>query len=471
MKPLLMLTAVAAFLCTTPVSAQSYTEAFEGGVVPGCATLVTSYTTTLSSEVINGTGSLYSNPPVNDNGTRDYLSPYLNVTSTNLTISFWYKLSAKLNGNAKRSIEIGLEGSNGVYRALNTFTIDDNTPNQTNKQFYSVDVTAPATGVYRLVLKMGGDQGNGTVRIIVDDITINAAAYYSSVCNSVPLAVDDNYVSVLVAPFSNNVITNSVGGTDNEPNGESMKALLVTAPAATDGVVVLNADGTFTFTPSPTFLGGPVTFRYQLTDNGYAPASSNIATVTLNYPVIIILPVKLISFDGNIVNGTTQLKWIVSANETGNYFQVLRSVDGKSFVEIGTIIASERIGTEAYMFEDPSLQNRTTYYKIKIVNKDNSVTYSDIIIVKPAAKNSNRLLILKNPVEASLHFSYTSPGAGSYIVSIYSSAGVKMLERKMLIEKGASGYSVELNNVLPTGTYILEVSNGVERQVAKLLKK
>ncbi|ANE49172.1 Ig-like domain-containing protein [Flavisolibacter tropicus] len=471
MKPFLMLTAAAALLCTKPTLAQSYTETFEGGVVPGCATLITSYTTTLASDIINGTGSLYSNPPVNNSGTRDYLSPYLNVTATSLTISFWYKLNEELNGNAKRSIEIGLEGSNGVYRSLNTLTIDKNTLNQTTKQFQSVSVTAPSSGIYRLVLKMGGSQGNGTVRIIVDDITINAAAYYSSVCNLAPIAVNDNYVPIGLTPFSNNVITNTVGGSDNEPNGESMKAVLITAPVTTEGTVVLNVDGTFTFTPSPTFSGGPVTFTYQLSDNGYTPATSNIATVTINYPAVIVLPVILKSFEVSVQNSATLLKWVVSANETGDHFQVFRSSNGKSFSELGTISASKTIGEEVYTFTDPTTLNGTSYYKIKTVSKDNRVSYSNVLIITSEGNRNNQLLIAKNPVESVLHFSYTSSVTNSFNVSIYTSTGVKMLERKMFIQKGTNAHSIELNNILPAGTYILEINNGVERQVVKLLKK
>jgi hypothetical protein len=471
MKRSLTLLAAAILLYTLPLKSQSYTETFEGGVVPSCVSLVTSYTTTLSGEVINGTGSLYSNPPVNNSGTRDYLSPYLNITSTNLTISFWYMLNETLNGMAKRSLEVGLLGNNGVYQSLNTFTIDKNTPNQISKQFYSVDVTAPSTGIYRLVLKMSGDQGNGTVRIIVDDISINAALFYSAVCNQAPVAIDDSYTLVTLTSLSENVITNTVGGTDNEPNGEGMTAAMVTPPNTLEGTVILNPDGTFTFTPAPTFTGGPVTFTYQLTDKGYAPASSNIATVTINYPMLINLPIKLKSFVGSRISGQAQLKWIVADNETGDYFQILRSTDGKSFSEVGLVYVSKSVGEEIYSFIDPSTLSGLVYYKIKIINKDNSISYSNVVIVKPAAASSNQLSILRNPVKSTLYFSYTSLASGHYNVAIYTVGGTKMSNRKMYMQKGTNSLSVDLNNALPAGGYILEVTNGSERQVAKLLKQ
>lgn len=472
MKRSLTLLAAAALAYASPLWAQSYTENFEGAQIPVCATLVNSEKTITSTEVINGTGSLFSNPPVNSSSTRDYLSPYLNITSTNLTISFWWKFNQALSNNSTRSIEVGLAGSNGVYYPLNTITINDNTVGQTVKKLHAVNVTAPFTGVFRLVLKMGGGTGSGNIRIIVDDITINANPYYNTVCNAAPVAVNDEYTPISVAAFSDNVITNTVGGSDQEPNGENLSAAIVTQPDPTVGSVVLNADGNFVFTPAlGTFRGGPVTFTYRLTDNGYAPASSNTATVTINYPVLITLPVRLISFAGSMITNKAQLKWAVAANETGYHFQILRSNDGKSYQQVGVVSRSAKVGEDQYTYTDTKELTGTTYYKIKIVNKDNSISYSNVVVLKHGAESISALQVLRNPVLSSLDFGYTTPQGNDYNVVIYTTTGIKVWSRKIHMQKGANTVSLSLDGILPTGIFILEVSNGAERQVSKFIKK
>jgi methionine-rich copper-binding protein CopC len=135
------------------------------------------------------------------------------------------------------------------------------------------------------------------------------------------------------------------------------------------------------------------------------------------------------------------------------------------------VYVSKSVGEEIYSFIDPSVLSELVYYKIKIINKDNSISYSNVVIVKPAAASSNQLSILRNPVKSTLYFSYTSLASGHYNVAIYTVGGTKMSNRKMYMQKGTNSLSVDLNNALPAGGYILEVTNGSERQVAKLLKQ
>src|SRR5215217_2291964 len=95
-----LFTASAVFL-TMQASAQ-YTQNFESAssLTTGCAIATAVATTTIPGEVITGTGSLFSNPPVNGSGTRDFATPYLDMANadplaieTFLTVSFNYKLN------------------------------------------------------------------------------------------------------------------------------------------------------------------------------------------------------------------------------------------------------------------------------------------------------------------------------------------------------------------------------------------
>lgn len=92
--------------------------------------------------------------------------------------------------------------------------------------------------------------------------------------DDVPVAVDDAYViqaaGALVVNAANGVLAN-----DSDRDGQTLTATLVDAPA--NGVLDLNDDGSFTYTPNDGFSGQD-TFTYRAVGNG---VSSNLATVTI----------------------------------------------------------------------------------------------------------------------------------------------------------------------------------------------
>lgn len=183
------------------------------------------------------------------------------------------------------------------------------------------------------------------------------------------------------------------------------------------------------------------------------------------------LPVKLMNFQGAINSNKARLQWSVADNETGNFFQVLRSADGRNFTEAGTVFINGKVGAESYTFADSHELDAVTYYKLKIVNKDGSVSYSNIIALKSAAPESrSALTILQNPVTSTLNFNYTSSTATQSTVTIYSTTGVKVYSSRLNSSKGTSTVSLNLDSHLAAGTYLLEVANGVERSVARMVK-
>ncbi|SFO78012.1 VCBS repeat-containing protein, partial [Chitinophaga sp. YR627] len=84
-------------------------------------------------------------------------------------------------------------------------------------------------------------------------LTVNAV-------NDAPVAVDDNVTVTEDVPATGNVLSN-----DTDPEGNSLTASLVTAPV--NGTIVLNADGSFTYTPNANY-NGLDSLVYQVCDNG-----------------------------------------------------------------------------------------------------------------------------------------------------------------------------------------------------------
>jgi len=152
----------------------------------------------------------------------------------------------------------------------------------------NVTATVPAnflaTAGVRTVLGRILDKDGGYTDYTTD-ITIMAV-------NHAPMAVDDHYN--LAANGSLTVPASGVLINDTDADGNALSAIKVTDPA--HGVVTLNADGSFTYTPTAGFVGSDA-FTYKANDGAL---DSNVATVTLT-----ILPANHapVAVDDNFITG------------------------------------------------------------------------------------------------------------------------------------------------------------------------
>ena len=129
------------------------------------------HATTPSAYVINGNGSAYSEPPVSNDSLRIMRTPYLDFGTT-VDVSFVYRISGNLNGQATRFIKLDLVNSAGVIvQTLDSFNISNAA---TTSILYSQTIAVNIPGQYRFSLTMGGKTGAGSVRTSIDDLNVNA---------------------------------------------------------------------------------------------------------------------------------------------------------------------------------------------------------------------------------------------------------------------------------------------------------
>ena len=103
-----------------------------------------------------------------------------------------------------------------------------------------------------------------------DTATVNLVVSDKVDPNNAPDAVDDSETTDYGTPVSGNVL-----GNDTDPDGDDLTATLATGPA--NGSVVLNDDGSYTYTPDDGFSGED-TFTYTIDDGN---GGSDTATVTI----------------------------------------------------------------------------------------------------------------------------------------------------------------------------------------------
>ncbi|MAP54255.1 MAG: hypothetical protein CL605_05075, partial [Altibacter sp.] len=94
--------------------------------------------------------------------------------------------------------------------------------------------------------------------------------------DNITTAVDDAYFTQIGVPISANVLDN-----DTDPEGDNQTVDIAISPSSgpSNGTVILNADGSFVYTPNAAYFG-PDSFVYSIFDNG-SPVATDSATVTI----------------------------------------------------------------------------------------------------------------------------------------------------------------------------------------------
>ncbi|HUM52015.1 MAG TPA: SdrD B-like domain-containing protein, partial [Chitinophagales bacterium] len=97
-----------------------------------------------------------------------------------------------------------------------------------------------------------------------------------------------------------------------------------------------------------------------------------------------VLPLNLISFNGEIKNcNEVKLTWKTVSEINVSHFEILRSVNGNEYNSIETIKAKGDFLETINTYSSEFIQNNNlVYYKLKMVDLDNSFKYSPIITIK-----------------------------------------------------------------------------------------
>ena len=124
--------------------------------------------------------------------------------------------------------------------------------------------------------------------------------------NDAPVAEDDTYSTSQGTPLT--VPAPGVLGNDSDVDGDSLSAAVATGPS--HGVVTLNADGSFTYTPDSTFSGTD-TFTYTVDDGN---GGTDTATVSIN--VAAAAPGSVTTITDSCLGGTALLIMGTSGNDS-----------------------------------------------------------------------------------------------------------------------------------------------------------
>ena len=173
------------------------------------------------------------------------------------------------------------------------------------------------------------------------------------------------------------------------------------------------------------------------------------------------LPLNLISFSGEVKGSYDILHWTTSNEVNTSSFIIEQSNDGNVFKPAGSTAASHNATlSKEYVFSQPSIVNSGGFYRLKILNQDNTFTYSSVI--KLNRNEANGIQIFYQPASRSVVINNGTDSDCNW--QLYLSNGT-------LISKGSSANKIihiPLSNTV-RGTFIVICKTKTATQSLKLV--
>ena len=260
---------------------------------------------------------------------------YTPATDANGTFEFTYTaqdsdVSNPLSATATVTVTIAAVNDDPIAVADSASTNEDNALTIPTSDLTSNDNAGPATatdetGQTLTVTAVSGTSAAGaTVSLASGNITYTPVADYNGTdtftydlsdgeggtatgtvtitvapINDAPIAGADSITAFKDFPKSipvSDLLSNDSAGPANE-SSQTLSVVAVSATSDTNGSVVLNSDGTITYTPTANYTG-PASFTYTLEDSGASGGENvNQSTGTVNITVEEFLPSNI---SGNV---------------------------------------------------------------------------------------------------------------------------------------------------------------------------
>jgi hypothetical protein len=271
-------------------------------------------------------------------------------------------------------------------------------------------------------------------------------------------------------------------------NGNIVMYTIITIPSVSQGELSIGMNGTLLpvsegmmltadlaanlyFIPDSAFSGN-IIFTYSAADE--SGLTSNVANYTI--PVTgkpqAILPVTILNFSGTEENKKVQLYWQTQNEISSSYFEIQRSIDGKTFETFATNTAKGNNINNYHGTDDLFFYNLTSvYYRIKMVDINGSFKYSASLMIRLGTAVKNNIKAWPLPFTGNLNVAFISEEDAPVKISIHNVAGSEVMHLSSNAKKGNNTISLYQAQTIPAGTYVLTISNSTWAKTIKVIKQ
>lgn len=207
-----------------------------------------------------------------------------------------------------------------------------------------------------------------------------------------------------------------------------------------------------------------------IVDNGnWTWQSDNDGTNTfglLNSGLAAALPIELIDFSAKSNQSSVELNWSTASELNNDYMEIERAIDGVQFEALGRVIgAGTSTVVNHYALTDENPFEGVSYYRLKQVDFDGTVTYSNTLSVEFGDASKN-FVIYPNPGKQGDQLSIAGDITPNTKIELVDQTGRVVLNQQ--IYRSEDRVLLNLSSV-QAGLYSIRLIQGQRVQVRKLI--
>ena len=202
-----------------------------------------------------------------------------------------------------------------------------------------------------------------------------------------------------------------------------------------------------------------ILFRYSFVD---AATMKDPTPATYTLVWLIPLPAEGLNAAASLIENDALIKWSTLSEHNTSYFEVQRSTDNVNFVPTGQQVqaSGESDTKKEYQMKDKlpaQLRSDVVYYRVKLVDQDGKVTYSNIVVVRISKKPG--VTVWPNPFVSNVTISITTESETVIDVNMIDVSGKVLKTISQSVPRGISQISLKDLDQLPAGVYLMEIAD------------
>lgn len=317
--------------------------------------------------------------------------------------------------------------------------------------------------------------GDGAAHIITDNLKIgsiidaDADGQPSNTANGDDILASDDEDGISVIPplpagtttyqldinltNTTGVSATLAGWIDFNKNGtfdNSERAQVLVANGATSAKLVWNT--------IPVITNGTFYLRIRLATDALtspkgAVSNGEVEDYQLNSTA---LPVKLVSFAASKTETNSILKWATTEETNSDHFEVQHSQDADRWSVIGKVnSAGDSKVTTNYQFSHSTPVDGINYYRLRMIDRDETFAYSRIVSVH--FQDSNNFNVYPNPASRFLKIDTSGKHAIQSIELIGMQGKTRYLNKNTTELSVISSEGLNISSLIP-GAYVVKIT-------------